>query len=260
MKVKNYPLKYFILIALFSICNSSHVLAEGGGADASNPTAAVNFVDFRYQAFNLDGTAAGDERDRLAIEGAYAFSEEHKITYELNYWNTNITGQDESGLESFKMKYINLQPGMLSGGLKYKTAMGIELIQDLGEVTEGIGTGTDQIAPLFGAGWLLNEKDFVITLVQYFHSYDEDVNAGKVRLTGPRVIWIHKLPSINGWLKIDDKFAIDHENDNHSSNIVEVQLGKMFTPSIGAYFDLLISTGGVKTYDDGIGVGLRVMY
>lgn len=251
--------KLFVVIALFSISYSSTAIAEGG-TDASNPTASVNFVDFRYQTFDLDGSAAGLDRDRFAIEGAYALSAEHKFTFELNYWNTNITGKDESGLESLKAKYINLQPGMLSGGLKYKTALGVEIIQDLGEVTEGIGTGTDSIAPLFGAGWLLNERNFVITLVQYFHSYDEDVNAKKVRLTGPRVIWIYKLPKIKGWIKVDDKFAIDHENDNHSSNIVELQLGKMFTPSIGAYFDYLVSTGGVKAYDDGIGVGLRVMY
>ena len=243
---------------LFSISPLNSALAEaGGGANASDPTASVNYVDLRFQAFDLNGTA---DRDRFAVEGAYVFNPAHKITYELNYWNTNITGNDETGLESFKMKYINLRPKMLSGGLKYKLAAGVEIIHGLGEVNEGIGSGTDQIAPLFGAGWSLDDRNLVITLVQYFHSVSEDANAQKVRTTGPRLIWIYKLPDIGGWLKVDDKFSIDHENDNHSSNILEIQLGKMFTPTIGGYIDYLTSTGGIKQYEDGFGVGLRIAF
>jgi hypothetical protein len=234
------------------------VLAEeGGNGNASDPTASVNYADLRFQAFDLDGTA---DRDRFAVEGAYMIAEGHKITYELNYWDTNITGKDESGLESVKLKYINLQPKMLSSGLKYKLAIGVEVIHDLGEVSDGIGSGTDQIAPLFGAGWSLNDRNFVITLVQYFHSFSEDANAQKVRTTGPRLIWIYNIPDIGGWLKVDDKFSIDHENDNHSSNILEFQLGKMFTPTIGGYIEYLTNTGGIKQYEDGFGVGLRIAF
>ncbi len=251
-------LKPLMACLLLSISPLKSALAEeGGGANASDPTASVNFVDFRFQAFDLDGTA---DRDRFAVEGAYMITAENKITYELNYWNTNITGQDEAGLESVKMKYINLQPKMLSSGLKYKLAVGVEIIHSLGEVNEGIGSGTDQIAPLFGAGWSLDDRNLVITLVQYFHSVSEDANAKKVRTTGPRLIWIYKIPDIGGWLKVDDKFSIDHENDNHSSNTLEIQLGKMFTPTIGGYIDYLTSTGGVKQYEDGFGVGLRIAF
>ena len=249
------PLMISLLLSI-SPLKSAHA-EEGGGANASDPTASVNFVDLRFQAFDLDGTA---DRDRFAVEGAYIITEEHKITYELNYWDTNITGQDETGLESVKMKYINLQPKMLSSGLKYKLALGVEIIHSLGEVSEGIGSGTDQIAPLFGAGWSLDDRNLVITLVQYFHSVSEDANAKKVRTTGPRLIWIYKIPDIGGWLKVDDKFSIDHENDNHSSNTLEIQLGRMFTPTIGGYIEYLTSTGGVKQYEDGFGVGLRIAF
>jgi len=107
------PLMASLLLSI-SPLNSAHA-EEDGGASASDPTASVNFVDLRFQAFDLDGTA---DRDRFAVEGAYIITPEHKITYELNYWNTNITGRDETGLESVKMKYINLQPKMLSSGLK----------------------------------------------------------------------------------------------------------------------------------------------
>ena len=34
----------------------------------------------------------------------------------------------------------------------------------------------------------------------------------------------------------------------------------MFTPSIGGYVEYLNNTGGVKVYDDGIGVGLRFAF
>ena len=59
---------------------------------------------------------------------------------------------------------------------------------------------------------------------------------------------------------VDDKFAIDHEDDDHTSNILEIQLGKMFTPSIGGYVEYLNNTGGVKVYDEGVGVGLRIAF
>ena len=249
--------KILLLISLFPIGHFNTAFAEGDGANASDPTAAVNYVDFRFQAFDLGGSA---DRDRYAVEGAYILTPEHKFTYEINYWETDITGKDESGLESLKGKYINLQPRMLDGGLKYKLARGVELIHDLGDVDDGIGSGTDQVAPLFGAGWLFSERNFLITLVQYFHSVSEDDNAEKVRVTGPRLIWIFKIPDIQGWLKVDNKFSINHEDDNHTSNIIEIQLGRMFTPSIGGYVEYLNNTGGYHQYDDGLGVGLRITF
>jgi hypothetical protein len=80
------------------------VHADGGGANASDPTAAVNFIDFRFQAFDLNGSA---DRDRYAVEGAYILSPEHKLTFEINYWDTDITGKDESGLESASESRFN---------------------------------------------------------------------------------------------------------------------------------------------------------
>ncbi len=246
------------LFVLMTLGISPFVMSQDRG-NASDPTAAVNFTDLRLQLFDLGDVGIGDDRDRYVIEGAYAFTPNHKLTYELNYWDTDITGRSQSGLESFKAKYINLTPGQL-GNVRYKFAIGAELALDLGDPRDGIGQGVDTFAPLIGAGWNLGEKDLLITLVQYFHSYDEDRYApGKVRLTGPRLIWIHTLPG-RSWLKIDNKFSIDHENGDHSSNLVEIQLGKMLTPTFGIYLDYLNNTGGQKIYDDGIGIGLRFMY
>ena len=265
MKCRRINLLIFVLqVGMFGSGNlhaqEGDTDAAQGGADASDPTAAVNFNDIRYQTFDLYGDASDRERDRLALEGAYVISPEHKITYELNYWDTDVTGSDESGLESIGGKYINLKPGMLSGGLKYRRALGVELIKDLGDVDDGIGGGADLVAPLFGYGWLPNERNFVITLIQYFHSIDEDSGVDEVRKTGPRLIWIHKIPAIKGWVRLDNKFSIDHENDDKSSNTVELQVGTMLSPTVGLYFDYLNNNAGTRSFDDGFGINLRMMY
>lgn len=227
--------------------------------NASDPTAAINFTDLKYQQYDLGDLGQGDDRTVYKMEGAYMLGQEHKLTYELNYWDTDLIGEDKNDFESLKLKYINLTPGML-GGVKYKLALGVESINSFGEFNEGIGTGTHQIAPLFGAGWMLGEKDFLVTLLQYYHSYHEDSDAEKVRITGPRLIWIHSFPEYKMWLKVDNKFSIDHENDNDTSNIVEVQVGKMFTPKLGLFVDYFNNTGGYEQYDYGVGFGLRFMY
>lgn len=257
MQLRNLFMK-IIKIALSTICLLSSFFALAN-ENASDPTASLSFTDIKVQFFDT-GAPLGDQRDRYAIEGAYTFTPKHKVTYEVNYWETDITGQTESGMESIRAKYINLSPGMLESGLKYKFAWGIEALTSISDVEKGIGTGTTQIAPLVGAGWVLSPNDTLITLVQYFHSIDEDVNANKVRLTGPRMIWIHSMPKYKAWIKIDDKFAINHEKDGASSNLLEVQVGKMFTPTIGAYFELLYGTGGDRLYESGLGLGVRISY
>lgn len=260
--MKINKISYPLLMLSLGLSASLVAADDEPQGNASDPTASVNFADFRMQTFDLgDFSSAGDERDRYALEGAYVVAPGHKVNYEVNYWETDVTGREESGLESIKAKYINLSPGQLSGGMKYVAVWGVEAIIDLGDPDEGIGGGTDQVAPLIGVGWKLSKKDFLITLVQYFHSYDEDDAAPqKVRMTGPRLIWIHKMPQYKAWLKVDDKFAIDHENGGDSSNILEIQLGKMLTPKFGIYVDYLNNTGGTKFYDDGFGIGFRMMY
>ncbi|NOR41407.1 MAG: hypothetical protein GQ537_09370, partial [Gammaproteobacteria bacterium] len=141
--------------------------------------------------------------------------------------------------------------------------LGVEWLKDLGDFKKGTGTGADSIAPLVGIGWVPNDKDFIITLVQYFHSYDTDsAREDKVRQTGPRLIWIRKLPAIAGWFKADLKMSIDHENDDDFSQTVELQLGKMVSPDLGFYGELLLGDDVVDTnaYNYGIGLGVRFMY
>ena len=113
-----------------------------------------------------------------------------------------------------------------------------------------------------GIGWIPTDKDFIVTLVQYFHSYDENDGVEEVRATGPRLIWIHGLPSINGWGKADLRTKIDHEDDNDFSQTLELQLGTMVSDRIGLFGETFIGDSVLHTdaYNWGIGIGLRILY
>jgi len=107
-------------------------------------------------------------------------------------------------------------------GIKAKYALGVEWLKDLGNLKRGTGSGADMIAPLAGIGWVPNEKVFFITLVEYFHSYDTHDGGKNVRVTGPRLIYIRKIPQMGDWFKADYKGSIDHENDNDYDSILEL--------------------------------------
>ena len=228
------------------------------GADASNPTAAVNFQDLRYRYFDLKG---GSEKHSFETEGSYMFHPRFKVTNELRGVSTNRSGEWENGLEELSLKGIFLTDGTPLG-IKAKYALGLEWKKDLGDFKEGTGSGADIIAPLAGIGWVPTDMDFIITLVQYFHSYSTHDGGSDVRSTGPRLIYIRKIPQIGGWLKADLKMLIDHEDDDDFSSTLEVQLGKMFTPRIGVYGEGFIGDEVLDTnaYDWGLGLGIRFMY
>ncbi len=231
---------------------------EGGGAAASDPTASVNFQDIRYRYFDLEGSS---HKHSFEAEGSYVFNPRLKLSHKLIGVETDVTGTSEADLSELSLKPIFLTP-MRPFGINAKLALGVEWLIDLGDFDKGTGSGTDQIAPLAGIGWLLTEKDFVITLVQYFHSYDEDSRASQVNKTGPRLIYIRSLPSIQGWVKVDFKGVIDHEDGNDFTETLELQLGKMITPTVGIYGELLLGDTVFDTnaYKIGGGVALRIVY
>jgi hypothetical protein len=231
---------------------------EGGGAAASDPTASVNFQDIRYRYFDLEGD---NHKNSFEAQGSYVFNPRFKITHQLTGVETDVTGKSEADFSELSLKPIFLTP-MKPFGIKAKLALGVEWLKDLGESSEGTGSGSDQIAPLVGVGWLLTEEDFVITLAQYFHSYDEDSGVEDVRRTGPRLIYIRKLPRIKGWAKVDFKGQIDHEDGNDFTQTLELQLGTMITPSIGIYGELLLGDTVFDTnaYDIGGGAAIRIVY
>ena len=138
----------------------------------------------------------------------------------------------------------------------------MEWQKDLGDVTDGTGSGADKISPLAGVAWVVSPNDTVVTLVQYFHSYREDSGVANVRQTGPRLIWLHSFPEIQGWSRVDWKGSINHEDGNDFSHTLELQLGKMITPRFGVYGELLIGDVLLDTnaYDIGFSLSARILY
>ena len=222
---------------------------SGGGENASNPLAAVSNTDLRVQYFDLDGS---DRTDYWA-DGAYMLTPKLKLKYELHYWDTDVTGSSESDFETFHLKPIYFPTQGEWGSWNYKLAIGAEWIVGFGNEDKGIGTGSDQIAPLVGLA-LVKGGTVLVPLVQHFVEYDgPDVNQTSIRL-----IAIQSLPN-NFWGKLDAKIPFDWENDAIPAT-AEVQLGKMFTPSFGAYVDGLFGIGSDRPYDWGVGVGIRFNY
>ena len=225
------------------------IIPAYAGENASNPLASVNNTDFRFQYFDLGGPESSD----YWLDGAYMLTPKLKLKYELHYWDTDVTGSDESDWESLHLKPIYFPTQGEWGTWKYKLAVGAEWIVDFGNEDKGIGSGSDQIAPLVGVA-LVKGDTVLVPLVQHFMEYDgPDVSTTAIRLIG-----IQSLPN-NCWGKLDAIIPFDWEHDTIPAT-AEVQFGKMFTPSFGLYVDGLFGIGGDRPYDWGVGIGMRLNY
>ena len=221
-----------------------------GQENASNPLAAVDNTDVRLQYFDLDGSS---DRYDLWADGAYMLTPKLKLKYELHYWDTDVTGSRENGFETLHVKPIYFPKQGEWDSWKWKLAVGLEWIVGFGNEDDGIGTGSDQIAPFAGVA-LVRGGLVLVPLVQHFVEYDgPDVNQTSVRL-----IAIQSLPD-EFWGKLDAKIPFDWENDEVPAT-AEVQVGKMFTPAFGTYVDGLFGIGHDRPYDWGVGVGVRFNY
>ena len=219
--------------------------------NASNPLAAVNNTDLRFQYFDLGGES---DRTRLWMDAAYMLTPKLKLKYELNYWSTDVTGSRESEFESFHLKPIYFPAQGEWGSWKWKLAVGLEWVVEFGNEDVGVGTGSDLIGPFAGLA-LVKGNTVLIPLVQHFVEYSgPDVNTTAVRL-----IAIQTLPN-DFWAKLDAIVPVQWANDNAVPATAEVQVGKMLSSSLGVYMDGLFGIGGDRPYEWGVGVGLRFNY
>jgi len=246
--VRNIHAPY--ILALATVAGSLSIHA---GENASNPLAAVNNIDVRAQYLDMDGN---EVYDFWVADGAFMVSPKLKLKYELHYWHSDLSGSNESDWESLHLKPIYFPLEGELGTWKYRLAVGVEWILDFGNDDQGIGSGSDQIAPLAGVAFMPGDRGTVlIPLVQHFVDYDgPDVNQ-----TAFRLIAIQPLPK-RFWTKLDAKVPVDWEHDNDIPASFEVQLGKMFTPSFGVYTDGLVGIGSERPYDWGVGVGVRLNF
>jgi len=246
-----------LCLALLVICSPQAVSQEEDQADvaenASNPLARVKNTDVRYQYFDLS-----DDQGRINdsfVDGAFMINPKLKIKYELHYWETNVTGRSESGFESAVVKVIYFpREGILDNGIKYRLAVGLDLIADFDNHDKGIGMGADQLAPFAGIALGLPSGMTVIPLVQQFLSVSgEDVN-----ITAARVIAIQPLPQ-QMWLKTDIILPYDREADTVPAQ-AELQFGINMNRKVALYVDAIAGLGHDRLFDWGVGLGLRIKY
>ena len=254
-----------LCLALLVICASPAIGQEeeladldgpelaGGGENASNPLARVKNTDVRWQYLDL-----ANDRGRINdyfIDGAFMINPKLKIKYELHYWETNVTGSSKSGFESAVVKVIYFpKEGILDNGIKYRVAVGLDLIADFDNLDKGIGMGADQIGPFAGIALALPSGMTVIPLVQQFLSVSgEDVN-----ITAARVIALQPLPR-QMWLKADVIVPYDWETDTVPAQ-AELQFGINVNRKVALYVDGIAGLGHDRLFDWGIGVALRIKY
>ncbi|AXI45522.1 hypothetical protein C1J03_05420 [Sulfitobacter sp. SK012] len=221
--------------------------------NASNPLAAVNSTDLRYQYFDLGGA---DKQDAF-IDGSYMLRPNLKFKYELHYNSTDVTGGRENGFEKVNAKLIYFPSARsLNDTWAVKTAVGLEWIIDLGDTAKGIGTESDQVAPLVGAAFSNKATGLtLLPLVQHFESYNGPTDVSQTAL---RLIAIQPFAK-DWWVKGDLKVPYDWENETWPAS-AELQVGYNVNDGTAIYADVLIGIGSDRTYDQGIGLGLRFNY
>ncbi len=248
---------YALYLVLLVICASpafgQEEEAAGGGENASNPLASVTNTDLRLQYLDLTGDL-GRVND-FFVDGAFMVNPKLKIKYELHYWETNVTGTSQSGLETAVLKTIYFpKQGALDNGTKYKVAIGLDVIVDFGNHDKGIGLGADQLAPFAGIALSMQSGLTLIPLVQQFLSVSgEDVN-----ITAARVIALQPLAK-QRWLKADVIVPYDWETDTVPAQ-AELQYGVNVNQQVALYVDGLVGLGHDRLFEWGIGVGLRIKY
>ena len=217
----------------------------------SNPLANVSNTDVRSKYYDL-----GDSNHRYDtyLDGSYSFGPKAKLKYELHYWETDVTGSSENDWESLHLKLIAFPKKGKLGDWKYGVAVGLEWIEDFDNTDKGIGSGSDQIAPLVGVSLIPKPGTTLVPLIQQFLSYDgPNVNETTVRLIG-----LQTLPK-QFWTKMDLKVPFDWTNETIPVSL-ELELGKMFSSNFGAYLDVELGIGSDRPYDGGAGLGLRYKY
>ncbi len=252
IKSKTLVQRLLVCVAMI-IFLSPFVLAseESGGENASNPLAKVKNTDLRWQYLDVDGGRVND----FFIDGAFMANDRLKVKYELHYLETDITGDSENDWESLVLKGIYFPKEGVWEDVKYRIALGLDWILDLGDSEKGIGTGSDQLGPFGGVAFMLERGTMLIPLVQQFISYSgEDVNT-----TAFRLIAMQPLPS-QMWLKLDAKVPVEWENDEAIPATAELQLGKSINKGIAIYVDGLLGIGSDRPYDWGVGTGIRFNY
>ena len=251
-----------VALALFSdmpatgqdapLVEDNEVTESDDAAAASNPLSSASNIDLRLDYFDL----GRKDRYEFNVRGGTMIHPRVKLAFEVHYWSTNITGRTEDDWERLVIRPIwFIKDVKLNDEWKMRLALGVEFGFDADSADQGIGSGSDQIAPLFGIAFNNSESNLtLIPLVQQFLSYD----GPSVNITAFRLIALKPLPNAM-WLRLDTKIPFDWENDTVPASF-EVELGKMFEGGWGLYGTGFFGIGGDRLYDWGVGTGLRFTF
>lgn len=217
----------------------------------SNPLSKGKNIDLRAQYFELRNDK---ELTDYFIDGAFMANDKLKVKYEAHYWDTDVTGKSEQDWESIHLKGIYFPKEGKFGNTPYRTAVGLEWIKSFDNADLGIGADSDLLSPFVGVALQMNENLTLIPLLQHYAEYSGD----DISVTAGRLIGLYKF-SGGYWGKLDAKLPYDW-NDEEASSVVEVQIGRMFTPGFGLYLEGLAGIGDDRSYNWGAGLGLRFVY
>ena len=223
---------------------------------ASDPLAIVRFTDFRVSSIQLT-----DESDRevLSIEGAYIFHPTFKVNYDANYWRTDVTGSDQTGWADIRIRPIYFPRTQRWRGFLFRTAIGMDLRLDGGNVDKGIGDGAHQLGVLAGLQLLFSRQSRISIVGEYRNSFHTDTNRD-LEQTLLGLVGVHTLPSLKSWVAADLVLLVNHEDDHASTTTLKMQAGRSLTKSIGAHMDALFPIAGQDLFDYALRLTLRVQY
>jgi hypothetical protein len=246
-----------VLIGLVGLCFAAGALASSGEAagvaeNASNPLAKTRNTDFYGEAFRAESEV---DLSTGSVEGAFMARDDLKVKYEAHYWRLESPSRTSSGWESFTLKGIWFPVEGRRGSWGYRLALGLDWVLDGGNSEDGIGTGSDQLAPFVGIALSPRQGTTLIPLIQHFESYNGD----PFSMTAVRVIAMQSLPE-QWWLKVDCAIPVDWENDRSVPATFEFQLGRKVSKSVSLFGNAHAGLGSDRPYDYGFGFGLRLSY
>ena len=144
--------------------------------------------------------------------------------------------------------------GVTDSGLKYRVALGLDWITDLGGEDRLTGPGSDQLGPFAGVAMSFENGLTVIPLAQHFF----DISGEDVNISALRLIALQSFRE-NWWLKLDAIVPYNWENETVPAE-AEIQLGHNFSPRFAMYVDGLAGIGNDRAFDWGVGLGVRFNY
>lgn len=238
-----------LAIALFYVFSTKCAWSE----NASNPLSKGRNTDLRIQHTDGDG---GEKTDYF-IDGAFMARDNLKIKYELHYNDVDQGFSSSNDWEKALVKLIYFPTeGLINDTWGYRAAVGLDWIVEFGNEDQGIGTGSDQLGPFAGLAFANRETNLsLIPLVQHFLDYNRDTDISQTAL---RLIALQPFAK-DYWAKVDLKVPYDWERSEWSGSI-ELQLGYNINEKVAIYGEALVGLGGNRSFDDGLGVGLRFRY